>query len=102
MQLRGFIVCIIGFNNKNKQTTDKKFISFKQDRQKLWLLEVLHANKRDVLWFMGSFESCLQKVKVLTQKMKKLYDFLAIFETNRPTLWFRGNVCNQKGSPRVH
>ena len=28
--------------------------------------------------------------------------FKALFDTDRDTVAYRGNVCNQKGSPRVH
>ena len=38
----------------------------------------------------SSKDSCMQKLK----------SFKALFETDIVT--YRGNVCNQKGSPRVH
>ena len=44
-------------HNKNEGPTDKKVISFKKERGTLWLIEVLHAIKRNALWFIGSFES---------------------------------------------
>ena len=46
---------IENMHNKNEgpSTTDKKVISFKKDRRTLWLIEVLYAIKRDVLWFIG-------------------------------------------------
>ena len=38
----------------------------------LWLKEKLYAIKRDVLWFIRSKESCMQKIKVLTEEMRRL------------------------------
>ena len=47
-----------------------------------------------VQWFVGSKESCVQKIKELTQESKKGYAFWAIFETDRrDILAYRGAVC---------
>ena len=45
----------------------------------------------------------MQKIKVLTQKMKKFSVFSALFrdETDRQTSWLI-EIMYQKGSPRVH
>ena len=56
-----------------------KITGLKKDRQTVRLME----------------ESCLQKIKVLTQKIPF---------RNRQTdiVAYRGYLCHQKGSPRVH
>ena len=36
------------------------------------LVELQYADKMDVLWFIGSPESCMKKIKVRTQKMRNL------------------------------
>ena len=66
MELKGLIGKL---HNKNEGPTDKKVISFKKDRGTLWLIEVLHAIKRNALWFIGSFESYMQKIKIMIQKI---------------------------------
>ena len=53
---------IIGkLQNKNEGPQENYQL---QERRTLWLIEVLHAIKRD-----GSLESSMQKIKVLTENM---------------------------------
>ena len=44
-------------NNRNYNCIIR--IKLKQDKQILWLIEVLYAFKRDALLFIESFESCM-------------------------------------------
>ena len=57
-------------------------------RQALWHKEVMYAIKG--LLF--------QKIEVLTQEKRKLYAFLR--QTH--IVAYKGAVCSQKGTPRVH
>ena len=50
---------------------------------------MLYAIKRDFLWLFGALVRFLPKIKVLTQKMRKLWAFSSIFETDRQTLWLK-------------
>ena len=52
--------------NQRPILKDKKVISLFKTGGQTWLIEGLYAIKRDVLRFIGSKESCMQKMKVLT------------------------------------
>ena len=47
-------------------------------------------------------KSCMQKIMVITQEMRKRYTFRAFFERDRQTdiVSYGGAVCKQKGYPR--
>ena len=64
----------------------------KKIRKSFWLIEVLYNIKRGVLWFIGSLDRCIGKLYVKNQGRNRQADIEA----------YRGNVCNEKGSPRVH
>ena len=89
--------------NEGPSTADKKVINFKKDIRTLWLIEVLYAVKREFVWFIGSLESCTQKYQGPNSKDEIVISLLSPFRSrHRDIVTYRGNDCNQKGSPRVH
>ena len=45
---------------------------FEKDRQTLWLVELMYANKRKRLRYIGSYEEFMHKIKGLNQDPRKI------------------------------
>ena len=52
------------------------------------------CNQKGCLRFIGSFESCMQKIEVLNQKFRKIY----ARDGQADNVAYRGNIYNQNGS----
>ena len=81
--------------NEGQKTTDMKIIRLKQDRRILWLIKVLYATM--VHWIIGKLYAKNQGPNSKDLKVSLLNPFR---DRQAAIVAYRGNVCNQIGSPR--
>ena len=69
-------------------------ISIKTDGRTLWLIELLYPIKSDVLWFIGSKESCMQNNQGHDLRDEKIWSSIRDKQTD--IVDDRGAVCYQR------
>ena len=63
---------------------------------------MLYSITRDVLCFIGSKASCRKKSRSDSREEKVICRWSNFRDRPTDIVAYRGAVCNQKGSPRVH